>query len=144
MCESYRCTCQCGKKWAELFFGKMLYNRSAVLRLYCPDCASDLQPDPVARMVDNGWVLELDMEVIRAQSPSLGVQETELTADWIFDNGYVTWAGITPDDVESRNREREEIQALAKTDLKAYLHAMKEWGIGREMRFAAEGWRKAM
>ncbi len=65
-----------------------------------------------------------------------------LTADWIFDSGYVTWVGITPDDTERRNRERDKIQQLAKTDLLAYINAMKEWGVEREKRFSAEGWRK--
>jgi hypothetical protein len=35
-----------------------------------------------------------------------------------------------------------EIQRLAKTDLRAYLKAMKEWGVTREKRFTEEGWRK--
>jgi hypothetical protein len=43
---------------------------------------------------------------------------------------------------KERNKEREEIQVLAKTDLLAYIKAMKEWGIEREKRFNSEGWRK--
>jgi hypothetical protein len=50
--------------------------------------------------------------------------------------------GITPDDTERRNRERDEIQKLAKTDLLAYYEAMKTWGLNRERRFSEEGWRK--
>lgn len=143
MCESYHLRCQCGQKTAELFFGRMLLNRSSVLRLYCPDCSGELAPDPVGRVMDNGWALELNMDVIGTHAASLGVSGDDLTADWIFDNGFVTWVGVTPDDAEHRNREREKIQELAKTDLKAYMAAMREWGIGREKRFEAEGWRKA-
>jgi hypothetical protein len=50
--------------------------------------------------------------------------------------------GITPDDTETRNIEREQIQQLAKSDILAYIKAMKEWGIEREKRFIREGWRK--
>ena len=88
------------------------------------------------------WILELDMDVIRNHASTFGMDAGELTASWVFDRGYVTWAGITPDDTITRNREREEIQELAKTDLLAYIKAMKEWGINREKRFIGEGWRK--
>lgn len=73
-------------------------------------------------------------------APMPKVDAGEPAISWVFDRGYVTWAGITPDDTITRNREREEIQELAKTDLLAYIKAMKEWGIGREKRFIGEGW----
>jgi hypothetical protein len=72
----------------------------------------------------------------------MGISADDLTAEWIFDEGYATWVGITPDDSKRRDQERAEIQKLAKTDLRAYYEAMKEWGLNREKRFAEEGWRK--
>jgi hypothetical protein len=51
---------------------------------------------------------------------------------------------MTPDDFQTREVERSEIQKLAKTDLRAYLGAMRDWGLNREKRFAHEGWRKAI
>jgi hypothetical protein len=39
-------------------------------------------------------------------------------------------------DVEAGN------SPLAKTDIRAYYEAMKEWGLNREKRFTDEGWRK--
>ena len=53
--------------------------------------------------------------------------------------------GFEPDPVgtDRRNKEREEIQALAKTDIKVYVQVLKAWGIGREKQFAVEGCRKA-
>ena len=82
------------------------------------------------------------MDVVRQYAGSMGISASEVTADWVFDQGYATWVGITPDDTERRNREREEIQKLAKTDIRAYYEAMKEWGLNREKRFTTEGWRK--
>ena len=142
MCESFHIQCQCGKKSAEIFFGKMLLDQSSVTTLFCPDCSKGHGIDQTERIWDNGWILELDMDVIRNHASTFGMDAGELTANWVFDRGYVTWAGITPDDTITRNREREEIQELAKTDLLAYIKAMKEWGIGREKRFIGEGWRK--
>jgi hypothetical protein len=142
MCESYHLRCQCGRKSAEIFFGKMLLNEKAVNILFCPECSEGHKKTEPEKVWDNGWVLELNMDLIRTYASTLGMDADELTANWVFDRGYVTWAGITPDDTERRNREREEIQVLAKTDLSAYIKAMKAWGIEREKRFISEGWRK--
>ncbi len=142
MCESYVIKCQCGAKNAEIFFGKMLLNENSVKQLFCPDCSKGHEDSQPQRIWDNGWVLELNMDVIKSYSSTFGMAADTITADWIFDSGYVTWVGITPDDTERRNRERDKIQKLAKTDILAYINAMKEWGVKREKRFSEEGWRK--
>jgi hypothetical protein len=142
MCESYIVNCECGSKKAELFFGKMLLHENAVTRLFCPDCSRGHEDPEPHRVWDNGWVLELNMDIVGSYSSSFGMSGEDLTAEWIFDSGYVTWVGITPDDSERRNREREQIRVLAQTDMAAYLKAMKEWGMERERRFSKEGWRK--
>lgn len=142
MCDSYPIRCSCGKSRTELFFGKMVLNESSVLNLFCPSCSGKIEKEESRYVWDNGWVLELDMDIIRSHSSTFGLPADELTAAWVFDRGYVTWVGITPDDAKTRNREREEIRKLAGTDFLGYLHAMKTWGIGREQRFSEEGWRK--
>jgi hypothetical protein len=91
---------------------------------------------------DNGWVLEMNMDYVRQYAGSMGISPQELTAEKVFDDGYATWVGITPDDTKRRNQERDEIQKLAKTDILAYYEAMKAWGLNREQRFSEEGWRK--
>ncbi len=142
MCESYFINCRCGDKKAEIFFGKMLLSESSVKQLFCPKCSKEYEDSQPQRVWDNGWVLELNMDIIRSHSSTFGMAEDKITADWIFDSGYVTWVGITPDDTERRNQEREKIQTLATTDILAYINAMKEWGVEREKRFSKEGWRK--
>lgn len=142
MCESYHLQCQCGRKSAEIFFGKMLLDKKSVNLLFCPECSGGHDHTRPERVWDNKWVLELNMDLIKTYASTFDIYADELTANWVFDRGYVTWVGITPDDAERRNREREEIQALAKTDLLAYVKTMKEWGIEREKRFTREGWRK--
>lgn len=142
MCESYHMRCECGRRSAEIFFGKMLLDHQALQRLYCPECKREASAVNADRVVDNGWILELNMPLIRQYSSTFGIPSQELTAGWVFDQGYVTWAGITPDDSETRNLERTAILELAKTDMHAYLKAMKEWGMEREKRFIGQGWRK--
>ena len=82
------------------------------------------------------------MDVVRTHASTMGVSPQEVTANWVFDAGYVTWVGIIPDDYKQKTQERAEILKLAKTDLLAYYQAMKEWGLNREKRFTQEGWRK--
>jgi len=142
MCQSYKKQCVCNQKTAEIFFGKMLLDEQSVAELYCPECSRGVDSKCDHRVWDNDWVLELDMDVIKTHASSMGMPAAELTANWVFDQGYATWVGITPDDAERRNRERDEIQKLAKTDLLAYYEAMKQWGLNREERFSEEGWRK--
>lgn len=142
MCQSYKKKCHCGSHRAEIFFGNMVLNESSVTGLFCPECSpgkDDINPSSVW---DNGWVLELNMDIVRAHASTFGLDPEDITADWTFDSGYATWVGITPDDTETRNQERDKIQQLAKTDILAYMKAMKEWGTEREKRFSAQGWRK--
>ncbi len=142
MCESYKTKCVCGQKTAEIFFGKMVLTESSVAKVYCPICSQDIDCERSDRVWDNDWILELDMDVLRTHAASMGVDSQEVSAGWVFDQGYATWVGITPDDTERRNQERAEIQKLAQTDLLAYYQAMKEWGLNREKKFMKEGWRK--
>ena len=76
-------------------------------------------------------MLELNMEVVKARAPVMDISPEDVTADRFFDEGYAAWVGITPDDHQRREQERNEIQKLAKTDLLAYIQAMKEWGPSR-------------
>ena len=143
MCQSYRKTCSCGQQTSEIFFGNYILDEKAIAEVYCPECSQGVDSKTDNRVWDNGWVLELNMDVIRTRAPMMEISPEEVTADWVFDKGYATWVGITPDDFQTRERERSQVQELAKTDLKAYIQAMREWGLNREKRFVSEGWRKA-
>lgn len=142
MCESSILKCRCGANEAELFFGKMLLDEASVKHLFCPECSENIEESRPDVIWDNGWILQLDMDIIRQYSATFSVSGDDLTAEWVFDSGYVTWVGITPDDTKRRNQEREKIQQLAQTDILAYMQAMKNWGQEREKRFSKEGWRK--
>jgi hypothetical protein len=142
MCQSYKKVCACSQQTAEIFFGKMVLDEKAVSKVYCPECSQDIDTGSDSRVWDNGWVIELNMDFVRTRAPIMGISPEDVTAEWVFDEGFATWVGITPDDSERRNRERSRIQELAKSDLLAYIQAMREWGLSREKRFINEGWRK--
>jgi hypothetical protein len=143
MCQSHRKACLCGQRTSEIFFGKYILDERAIAEVYCPQCSGNVDSKKDNRVWDNGWVLELDMQVVRTRAAMMEISPEEVTAEWVFDQGYATWVGITPDDFQTRERERREIQKIAKTDLKTYMQAMKEWGLNREKRFLSQGWRKA-
>ncbi len=143
MCQSYRKACACGNRTSEIFFGKMVLDEQVIAEVYCPKCSHDIDTERDDRVWDNGWVLELNMDRVRTRAALMEISSEDVTADWVFDEGYATWVGITPEDFQTREQERAEVQKLAKTDLRAYIQAMKEWGLSREKRFISEGWRKA-
>jgi hypothetical protein len=120
----------------------MVLNETAIEEVYCPQCSRNIDTKSNSKVWDNGWVLEMNMDVIRQFAGSMGISPQEVTANRVFDEDYATWVGITPDDATQRDRERAEIQRLAKTDFAAYYEAMKAWGLNREKRFSKEGWRK--
>ena len=143
MCQSYRKPCACGQKTSEIFFGKMVLDEAAVREVYCPQCSGTVEVDPVTMVQDNGWLLELDADVLRVFAPRMNMSPDEVTADKVFDEEYVTWVGFSPEDNVLRNQEREEIARRAGADKKAHFEALKTWAIDREKRFLQEGWRKA-
>ncbi len=142
MCQSYNLVCHCSQNTAKIFFGKMVLNETAIEEVYCPLCSRNIDTEGRSKVWDNGWVLKLNMDVVRQFAGSMGISPHEITADRVFDEGYATWVGITPDEATQRDRERADIQKLATTDFAAYYEAMKAWGMNREKRFSKEGWRK--
>lgn len=143
MCQSYRKPCSCGEKTSEIFFGKMVLDEAAVREVYCPKCSAGVALDPASAVRDNGWVLELDSDVLKAFAPRMNMAADAVTAEKVFDEEYVTWVGFSPEDNVLRNKERDEIAQRAGADKKAHFEALKQWALDREKRFYDEGWRKA-
>jgi hypothetical protein len=92
-------------------------------------------------VVDNGWVIEYDMDILKSMAEKIGHER--ITPELIFDAGYCTWNGIYPGDHIDSVQERERIAVLSKTDPALYLDEMKSWAIKRMKRLQGEGWRKA-
>ena len=149
MCQSYRRSCACGERVSELFFGKNILNEAAVKEVYCPACASTIRqdeaepPEPNALVQDNGWVLSLDMEIIRSMARHMALDPETVTANEVFRGDYVTWVGFSPEDSVLRAREQQELAERYGADRKAHFLALRKWAMQREQRLADEGWKKA-
>lgn len=144
MCQSYRKTCTCGQRTSEIFFGKMVLDEAAVREVYCPQCSATVDLNPRSMVEDNGWVLELDTEVLEVFAPRMDMNSKTVTATQVFDQEYVTWVGFSPEDNAQRSKEREEIAKRTQGDPRAHFEALKQWAVEREKRFYEQGWRKAL
>jgi hypothetical protein len=81
------------------------------------------------------------MDVAKFMGQKLPTQQ--ITPEYLFDEGYCTWRGMTRTDHIDTVRGREELTRLAKSDPKRYLAEIKDWAVRRMERLSEEGWRKA-
>ena len=142
MCVDHSKTCTCGKNSASFNFRDNVLPFEAVAHLYCPDCSKDVAYDPTSMLFDNGWLIEFDMEAARFMMQKIA-PASDVTPEFLFDEGYCTWRGVYPGDHIDSVVERGELMKLAKTDKKRYFEEFKTWGIKRMARLAQAGWRKA-
>ncbi|NOZ24916.1 MAG: hypothetical protein GXO94_02340 [Nitrospirae bacterium] len=144
MCTEFSASCVCGLREASFNFRDDVMTSEVIVRLYCPSCSGDISFVPERMLADNGWIIEYDMEVARFLAQKLPENLREkLTPEMLFDGGYATWRGVYPGDHIDSKREREEIARLAKTDPKAYIEKLRNWGVERMKRLREKGWRKA-
>jgi hypothetical protein len=143
MCVDHSLNCSCGKTHASFHFRDDALPFEIVTNLYCPDCSHDVTHNPETMVADNGWLIEYDMDVARflmqKEAPASAV-----TPEFLFDEGYCTWLGMTPTDHIDSVKERTHLAQLAKSDVRRYFEEIKTWGNTRMERLAREGWRKAI
>jgi hypothetical protein len=142
MCVDHAKICSCGQSSASFNFRDEILPYETITTLYCPVCSRDVSYDAATMLSDNGWVIEYNMEIagvmMQKKSPL-----SQVTPEFLFDEGYCTWRGVYPGDHIDSAREREELLKLAKTDKKRYFEEFKTWGVKRMERLALAGWRKA-
>lgn len=141
MCRTYVKSCACGAKSASFHFRDNVMSEQVVDKLYCPNCSGEIVFEPKTMVSDNGWIISYDMEAARLLARN--GQGSRLSPDVLFDEGYCTWNGVYPGDNIDSVREREAINALAKTDPREYLSRLRTWADDRMTRLRNEGWRKA-
>ena len=140
MCMAHEMKCVCGARSASFHFKDNVMPEQVIQRLYCPACAASVPQDAATMVLDNGWIIQYDMEVARSAGGRLA---GEITPGFLFDEGYCTWNGMYPGDHIDSVRERESITVLAKTDPAGYLKKLKNWATERAGRLKDAGWRKA-
>ena len=143
MCMSHKVRCTCGRESAEFSMRDEVMAPGVIKALYCPSCGEGLDFSGETMLDDNGWVIEYDMEQAGIYSSRLGLPAGKLTPEFIFDEGYCTWAGYCPGDIRKAAEEKAEIVKMMKTDPKTYVKALMVWGKERAQRLGREGWRKA-
>jgi hypothetical protein len=142
MCVDHSINCLCGKNVASFNFRDDILPHEVITKLNCPECSRGVSQNPETTLTDNGWVIGFDMDVARFMLQK-DVPADRVTPEFIFDEGYCTWRGVTPSDHVDSLKEREALAQLAKTDRKRYFEEIRNWSNNRMERLAREGWRKA-
>lgn len=142
MCVDHSTTCSCGKNHASFNFRDDILPAEAVVALYCPACSPGVRHDPATMLRDNGWIIEFNMDVAKFMLNRVA-DASAVTPEFVFDEGYCTWRGVTPSDHIDSVRERAALAELARIDRKRYFEEIKTWANTRMERLAREGWRKA-
>jgi hypothetical protein len=121
-----------------------IMSQEVLAQLYCPECSQDIDLDPETMLVDNGWIIEYDMELAKFLAISkLMVDPETVRPGFVFDGGYACWQEMYPGEQQDVLEERKEILALQKEDPVRYLKEISSWNIARIQRLKADGWRKA-
>jgi hypothetical protein len=98
--------------------------------------------DESTMLEDVGWFIEYDMEVARLYLNLKGIDKP-ITPAFIFDEGYCSWYGMSPNDLEENARVHEELKPLQKKDKLLYFNELKRIRLAQFAELKKEGWRKA-
>jgi hypothetical protein len=142
MCLSIRRTCACGKEEAQFMHRDNILPEAILVNLYCPECRTQTDWDVETMTEDGGWILEYDMDGAKFLFWNKGIVN-EITPDFLFDEGYCSWNGLTPQDLAERTRLHAALAPLLKEDRLAYINKLKETMINHANNLKEAGWRKA-
>ncbi len=144
MCIEIRKTCKCGSKTAQFHMRDNIMSQEVLTELYCPDCSAEVELNPESMLMDNGWVIEYDMDLAKFLAVSKLMLDPDLVRPgFVFDGGYACWQEMYPGEQQDMLEERKEILALQKKDTVRYLKKISTWNIARIERLKSDGWRKA-
>ncbi len=144
MCIDVRKECRCGGRTTRFLLRDNLLIPEVIKELYCPDCSGEYKVNSDSMVFDNGWAIEYDMPLARSIClQKRGLDESEVTPEFLFDSGYATWLELYPGEQEEIREEKNRIVELAKTDQKQYLKKIHDWNRERIDQLQKIGWRKA-
>ncbi len=144
MCLEIRKTCHCQSHTAQFHMRDNIMSQEVITDLFCPQCSSGVDLNPETMLMDNGWIIEYDMDLARFLAVSkLMVDPESVRPGYIFDNGYACWQEMYPGEQQDVLEERKEILALQKENPTLYLQEISSWNIARIERLKEAGWRKA-
>ncbi len=141
MCMQQSRACQCGRHTAHLNFYDNILTPEILVGLYCPECRHQVAWDGACMVEDCGWIMEYDLEGARFLLEQRGVR-AEVTPEFLFDEGYLSWQGFSPHDLEVNAALHQRLQPLSKEDLPRYLKTLREEWLAYVEGLKAAGWRK--
>lgn len=142
MCMSDRRVCECGRNSAFLIYRDNLLPPEILVSLYCPQCRSQVSLNEDTMLEDCGWVLEFDVDGAQVFLNRRGVTG-RATPKFLFDEGYLTWQGLAPEDQEINSKLHQRLAPLIEQDLALYLKSLKSEWLAHVAKLKAAGWRKA-
>ena len=142
MCLHQKRACVCKSNKAYIFHRDNVLPERVVIHLYCPECRDRANTDPSTMIEDVRWIIEYDMEVARIYLEFKGVDHP-VTPEFIFDEGYCTWYGMSPIDLKENERVHQELLPLQKKDTLLYFNELKRIRLAQFTALKKAGWRKA-
>ena len=142
MCMNERRYCECRRNSAFLSFRDNLLPSEILLNLYCPQCRQQAAWDETVMVEDCGWVLEYDLERAQAYFDLRGLRQ-RATPDFLFDEGYLSWQGLAPGDLEVNAQLHRRLEPLIRQDMALYLQTLRDEWTAHVAGLKAAGWRKA-
>ena len=143
MCFHQKRSCTCGGDEAYLFHRDDILPEKVVVNLYCPQCSVLALWNDSTMLEDVGWLIEYDMEVAKFYFEVKGI-DTPVTPEFIFDEDYCSWYGMSPKDLEENARLNRELLPLQQKDKLAYFNQIKKRYLARFKKLRDAGWRKAL
>ncbi len=142
MCLQHHRDCFCGRRSAHLTFRDNILSPEILVNLYCPECRPAVHWDADSMVEDCGWVLELDIPAAQLSFQKKGIHR-QVTPAYLFDEGYLSWQGLSPVDAEVNAEIHQRLEPLAKENMQQYLQALKKEWLAHVAQLKAAGWRKA-
>jgi len=143
MCFHQRIRCFCGKNEAFLFYRDNVLPEEVLVEVFCPDCRSMAEWDPESMIDDGGWILHYDMEIASFYLKQKGIN-VKPTPEFLFDQEYCSWYGLSPDDIDANIRLTEELAPLKDKNLALYFNTFRKKRLERVEKLKKQGFRKAL
>ena len=144
MCMEVKKRCYCGKKEASFHLKDNIMIPEVISDLFCPECSKQIEIDTATMLYDNGWLIKYDMILAKSLAENkLKISKNEVNPAFLFDQGYATWQGTYPGELDDIVEEKQKIVAIMQQDPRLYFQKIREWATARMERLKEEGWRKA-
>ncbi len=144
MCTNLRLYCTCRKHSANIMNRDNILPTEVIRKMWCPECSGIAAFEPDRMVKDNGWMIEYRMDMARnILAGKFGDSRSEISPEFLFDEGYSSWNGFTPTELEESLAERSAIRKECGSNMLVFMTKITSWGKDRVKTLSDRGWRKA-